>query len=541
MKPEQLNNILDELYESGRHQLIVDSIEELPKIEWNYDVKIHLARAYNNISEYDKALNILLSKSLGGSKDVYWNYVVGYAYFHKKKYNLALKHFEISYDLGRTDVKYYIDLCKQSIKNSSYKLKILADKYKEFGFNISCITNTPNNHNTNARSYFKTPSHEWTDLFKTDQSEFDLNKFDWVNSVGLGTFTYWKDLAVIDIDGCNDEQFIKQILRKLNLPNDYEWVVQSGSKNGFHIYYRGDQIDECGQDDVVSAFPPKKQFEKYVDKIEFLWKTHTVLPPSVHGSGNKYSFLNNGFPQNKPVEIDTETIYDFINEFLDFDKIQVGTGYGGVMNKISSKVDFVDDFSDDEDITKHLLDDLYLIVDIETSGLPQNTANGTIYPEIIQIAWVVTNKKGLVLKKNSFIIETVFIKKNNYSSIVNIDFEVARKVMFPLQHALKKLTEDIKICDYVVTHNTEFDLSILGHYYVKIYGTNPLLRKATICTMKSTVNYCKIPNNYGFKYPKLSELYEKLFDYQVKNSHNAEVDVLHTLKCFKKLKDLNVL
>jgi hypothetical protein len=84
MKPEQLNNILDELYESGRHQLIVDSIEELPKIEWNYDVKIHLARAYNNISEYDKALNILLSKSLGGSKDVYWNYVVGYAYFHKK-------------------------------------------------------------------------------------------------------------------------------------------------------------------------------------------------------------------------------------------------------------------------------------------------------------------------------------------------------------------------------------------------------------------------------------------------------------------------
>tara|TARA_R100000306_G_scaffold61690_2_gene65037 strand:- start:1713 stop:2987 length:1275 start_codon:yes stop_codon:yes gene_type:complete len=423
----------------------------------------------------------------------------------------------------------------------SGKLKTLAEKYKGFGFNISCITNKPNQYNLNSRSYFKTPSHEWTDLFHSNQEISELDDLDWVNSVGIGAFTYWNDLAVIDIDGCNDIQFLKQILRKLNLPIDYEWVIQSGSKNGFHIYYRGYQIDECEEDDVVSAFPPKKQFEKYVDKIEFLWQTHTVLPPSVHGSGNKYSFLNNGFPQNKPQEIDTETIYDFIDEFLDFDEIQVGTGYGGVMNKISSKVDFVDDFSDDEDITKHLLDDLYLIVDIETSGLPQKTSNGTIYPEIIQIAWVVTNKKGLVLKKNSFIIETAFIKENNYSAIVNIDFEVARKVMFPLQHALKKLTEDIKICDYVVAHNTEFDLSILGHYYIKLYGTNPLSRKATICTMKSTVNYCKIPNNYGYKYPKLSELYEKLFDYQVKNSHNAEVDVLHTLKCFKKLKNLNVL
>jgi DNA polymerase III epsilon subunit-like protein len=422
----------------------------------------------------------------------------------------------------------------------SEKLKTLATKYKEFGFNVSCITNKPNQYNLNSRSYFKTPSHEWTNLFDSKQEIDDLNRFNWPNSVGIGTFTYWSDLVVIDIDGCNDINFLKQILRQLNLPSDYEWVVQSGSKNGFHIYYLGDQIDECGEDDVVSAFPPKSQFERYVDKIEFLWRTHTVLPPSVHGSGNKYSFLNNEFPKNKPEEIDTETIYDFIDKFLDFNEIQVGTGYGGLLNKISSKIDYVNDFSDDMDITKHLLDDLYLIVDIETSGLPQKTANGTNYPEIIQIAWVVTNKKGLVLKKNSIIIETDFIKENNFSSIVNIDFEVARKVMFPLQHALKKLTEDIKICDYVVSHNTDFDLSILGHYYTKLYGINPLSRKATICTMKSTVNYCKIPNKFGYKFPKLSELYNKLFDYEVKNSHNAEIDVLHTLKCFKKLKSINV-
>ena len=170
--------------------------------------------------------------------------------------------------------------------------------------------------------------------------------------------------------------------------------------------------------------------------------------------------------------------------------------------------------------------------------MPQKTTSSTIYPEIIQISWVLTNRECVVLKKNSFIIDTPFLKTNNSSEFVNINFDVARKVNFSLTHALKKLTEDIKICDYVVAHNIEFDIEILGHYFVKTYGANPFSKKKMICTMKSTVNFCKIPNNYGYKYPKLSELYFSLFGYQVKNSHNAEVDVLHTLECFKKLKAL---
>lgn len=421
----------------------------------------------------------------------------------------------------------------------SEKLKALAYKYKDFGFNISCITNKPNEYNANSRSFFKTPSHPWVKLFHSKQNSSEIENFDWNNAVGIGTFTNWNDLVLIDIDGCSEISFLKNILNELGLPEDYEWVVESGSKNGFHIYYSGIQIDECDEDDVVSTFPPKQEYEKYVDKIEFLWKTHTVLPPSVHGSGNKYTFLNENFPKNPPLEIDTDNIYKFIYKFLDFKEIRVGRGYGEVLNKISSTVEFVTEF-EKEDITKHLLNEVYLIVDIETSGLPQKSNNGTIYPEIIQIAWVLTTKKGLLLKKNSFIIETPFFSTNNNSSIVNIDFDSAKKVMFPLQEVMKKFAEDLKICDYVVAHNIEFDLDILGYYFKKIYDINPLTKKEKICTMKSTVNFCKISNDYGYKYPKLSELYFKLYGYQIKNSHNAEVDVLHTLKCFKKLKSLGI-
>lgn len=59
--------------------------------------------------------------------------------------------------------------------------------------------------------------------------------------------------------------------------------------------------------------------------------------------------------------------------------------------------------------------------------------------------------------------------------------------------------------------------------------------------MKSSVEFCKIENSYGYKFPKLSELYFKLYNYNLNNSHNAEIDVLHTLKCFKKLKEICII
>lgn len=535
----ELENIY-ELADNKEWQSIIEKIERLPRIDITFDLRCQLARAYNNISDFDEALKILFSVSEEGENNAYWNYVTGYSYFHLEDYKLALKHFTNSYSLGKKDVKKWIGWCEQYISNNEIEIKQIANRYKKFGFNISCITNQDNQYNANSRSYFKTPSHPWINLFTSKQNKFDYEDYDWTNCVGIGTFTNWNNLVVIDIDGCNDPSFLRKLLIELRLPQNYEWVVESGSKNGYHIYYSGYKIDECEDDDVVSAFPPKPEFEKYLDKIEFLWETHTVLPPSVHGSGNKYSFINGSFPTKPPLKIDTSTVYNFIETFLDFKEIEVGTGYGEVMTLISSKTEFVTDFNE-EDITKHLLDDVYLFVDIETSGLPKKTNSGTKYPEILQVAWILTNKKGIILKKNSFIIDTPFLTNNDSSEFVNIDFKTARKVKFPINHVLKKLAEDVKMCNYVIAHNIDFDLEILGHYYTNYYGANPFNGKNKICTMKSTTNFCAIPNNYGYKYPKLSELYFKLFSYKVKNSHNAEVDVLHTLKCFKKLQNIGVL
>ena len=46
---------------------------------------------------------------------------------------------------------------------------------------------------------------------------------------------------------------------------------------------------------------------------------------------------------------------------------------------------------------------------------------------------------------------------------------------------------------------------------------------------------------YGYKYPKLNELYCKLFHRNFENAHNAFSDVLATIECFKELKKKGVI
>ena len=418
-------------------------------------------------------------------------------------------------------------------------LKEIALEYRKFGFQSTCITNKPNEYNKYHRNFFKTPNHSWDNLTDNIQTNSEFENLDWKNAVGIGTVTKWNKLSVIDIDGCSNEKFLHKVLRKLNLPIDYEWVVESGSKNGFHIYYYGKQIKECIEDSVVSTFPPKKKYEAYFDKIEFLWETHCVLPPSVHGSGNRYQFLNKKFPKFKPNKIDKNHIYDFIEEFLDFDELVHGENYGKLKHSIRSNGEFVNEIGS-TDISKYLMDDIYIIVDIETSGLPYKKENQIFYPEILQISWLLTNSKGILIKKNSYIVKSNFFINNSPSNL-NIDFEVAKIVGYPLVDIIKRFIEDLKISDFVVSHNIDFDIPILSNHFVKNYNINPFKNKRMLCTMKSSVDYCKIPSDYGYKYPKLSELFQTLFVCEAKNLHNAEIDILYTLKCFKKLKELKII
>jgi hypothetical protein len=56
-----------------------------------------------------------------------------------------------------------------------------------------------------------------------------------------------------------------------------------------------------------------------------------------------------------------------------------------------------------------------------------------------------------------------------------------------------------------------------------------------LCTMQTSVNFCKILDPRGrtlFKYPRLSELYHKCFQTSFSGAHNAANDIDALAKCF---------
>ena len=93
----------------------------------------------------------------------------------------------------------------------------------------------------------------------------------------------------------------------------------------------------------------------------------------------------------------------------------------------------------------------------------------------------------------------------------------------------------------LVAHNVSFDEKIVGAELLRAGRSNLIPAKNKICTMEATTDYCHIPGNYGYKWPKLSELYRKVFGQNLAEAHNAAADIQATAKCFWELRRQGVL
>ncbi|MCB9807606.1 3'-5' exonuclease [Candidatus Peribacteria bacterium] len=90
--------------------------------------------------------------------------------------------------------------------------------------------------------------------------------------------------------------------------------------------------------------------------------------------------------------------------------------------------------------------------------------------------------------------------------------------------------------DMVVGHNIEYDESVINYELQRLSRKGDYNPQKTLCTMKSTVDFCAIPGRgIGFKFPKLNELYKKLFGEYFEGAHSAIYDVEATVRVLEKL------
>lgn len=190
----------------------------------------------------------------------------------------------------------------------------------------------------------------------------------------------------------------------------------------------------------------------------------------------------------------------------------------------------------------------YLFFDTETTGLPRNwnapVSDLDNWPRLVQIAWVFY-KNGIKISSSDFIIKPEgFRIPIDASNIHGITTERAEKDGTPLQVVLREFQNIMEQSDCLVAHNISFDEKIMGAEFLRKDMPNGLISKKTICTKERSTNFCAIPSPNGYsdyKWPKLSELYLKLFGTEFEDSHSALADVNATAECFWELKKLGII
>lgn len=188
----------------------------------------------------------------------------------------------------------------------------------------------------------------------------------------------------------------------------------------------------------------------------------------------------------------------------------------------------------------------YLFFDTETTGIPRNwkapITDFSNWPRVVQLAWILYDANGNFINKKEHIIKpegfTIPVEASNVHGITTA---YAMENGEPLENVLLKFEEQCINSTYLVAHNIKFDSNVLGCEFLRLLSRNPISELNYLCTMESSVDYCKIDGKYGYKWPKLSELHIKLFGEDFEGAHNALADIEATAKCFWKLRNLKLL
>lgn len=176
-----------------------------------------------------------------------------------------------------------------------------------------------------------------------------------------------------------------------------------------------------------------------------------------------------------------------------------------------------------------------LVFDTETTDLCRH---GGPPPFIVQLSFVVydMDDKRIHHRYDEIIhLTDTSVLTSEAIGIHGITRVMASGSTVLMADALREFFRHAKTVDLLVGHNVDFDCRMIKHESDRNLVKLPSSLPPGFCTMKESVDLCKIQSAWGtsYKWPKLVELYVFLFGGPPNEKlHNAMHDVRACLKCF---------
>jgi DNA polymerase III subunit epsilon len=189
---------------------------------------------------------------------------------------------------------------------------------------------------------------------------------------------------------------------------------------------------------------------------------------------------------------------------------------------------------------------MYLFFDTETTGLPRNwkapvTDLGN-WPRLVELAWLVCDEDGQHIESRSAIVRPDgFQIPHEAAAVHGISTVRAVAEGVGLEELLKDFARAVDASRILIAHNVSFDEKIIGAELLRTGVHSGFEERQRFCTMTASTEFCGIPSRYGFKWPKLSELHQRLFGTIPEGAHAAGADVEVCARCFFELHRLRVI
>ena len=202
----------------------------------------------------------------------------------------------------------------------------------------------------------------------------------------------------------------------------------------------------------------------------------------------------------------------------------------------------------------------YLLFDFETTGI--KFEDKTIPQRAIQLAWVVVDEERKIVKQTNHMISgnpeiNTDFHQHLTTQILDENGKPAKEVIELFHNDVMKVLNNNGV---LIAHNIDFDYKVYMNEMFTETGLKIAIDKSKLfCTMKNTIEFCKLPSRYtpryelrssgsnkqrkiNYKYPKLIELYVTLFGTKPKEQlHDAMNDVMVTVHCFEELRNRGVI